>query len=299
MILFRRFVFRLLNYVFFFLWPNLRRVCCFYLFIYWQSCGKRLILYLNRTGMKFSIITTTYNSAATIGDTVRSVADQIFDGEVEYIIIDGGSTDATLEVLAAYMDVVTTIVSESDKGLYDAMNKGIRMATGDVVGILNSDDFYTSSDVLATVAREFERNGVDAVFGDVHFVDPKNLDNCVRYYPSRHFVPAAMRYGFMPAHPSFYVKRECYVRYGGYDLSYRIASDYDLMVRFFHKHKISYAYINKDMVTMRTGGLSTKNLKNRLLITVEDVKACRKNGLYSNILLMSLKYFYKVFELRF
>lgn len=249
--------------------------------------------------MKISVITVTYNSAATIESAIESVAAQKFDGDIEYIVVDGGSTDGTLKIVERHSDVVDVWVSEPDRGLYDAMNKGLRLATGDIVGFLNSDDFYTSDDVLDTVAGEMNRQGVDAVFGDIHFVHPSNLNKSVRYYSSRHFVPAALRYGFMPAHPSFYVKRECYVRYGGYDLSYRIASDYDLMVRFFHKHKISYAYINKDMVTMRTGGLSTKNLKNRLLITVEDVKACRKNGLYSNILLMSLKYFYKVFELRF
>lgn len=249
--------------------------------------------------MKFSIITTAYNSAATIGNTVESVATQVFDGEIEYIVVDGGSTDGTLEVLTRYKDVMDILVSESDNGLYDAMNKGIKLATGDVVGMLNSDDFYTSNDVLATIAEEFKRKDVDAVFGDVHFVKPDDLGKCVRYYSSRVFAPKALRFGFMPAHPSFYVRRECYRRYGCYDLAYRIASDYDLMVRLFYKHKITYSYIKKDMVTMRTGGLSTKNLKNRFLSMIEDVKACRKHGLYSNWLLMSLKYFYKVFEIRF
>lgn len=248
--------------------------------------------------MKISVITVTYNSAATIESAIESVAAQNFDGAIEYIVIDGGSTDGTQDILKRHPEVITAWISEPDRGLYDAMNKGIRLATGDIVGFLNSDDFYTSPDVLATVAREISARGVDAVFGDIHFVHPSDLRKSVRYYSSRHFVPAALRYGLMPAHPSFYVRRDCYLRYGGYDLSYRIASDYDLMVRFFYKHKISYAYIHKDMVTMRTGGLSTKNLKNRWLITVEDVKACRKNGMYSNLFLMSLKYFYKVFELR-
>lgn len=248
--------------------------------------------------MKISIVTTTYNSVATIRNTVESVAAQVFDGEVEYIVVDGGSTDGTLEVLAHYADVVKVLVSEPDKGLYDAMNKGIRLATGDVVGILNSDDFYTSDDVLAAIAGEFEEKNVDAVYGDIHFVDPDNLGKCVRFYSSAVFSPARLRFGFMPAHPSFYVKRACYERYGLYDLDYRIASDYDLMVRFFYKHKITYSYIKKDMVTMRTGGLSTKNLKNRFLITSEDVKACRKYGMYSNWLLMSVKYLYKIFEFR-
>ena len=250
--------------------------------------------------MKISVITTTYNSADTLKDTIESVASQVFSGQVEYIVVDGGSTDGTLDLLARYPEVVSVLVSEPDKGLYDAMNKGIRLATGDVVGMLNSDDFYTSNDVLATIAAEFERKkDIDAVFGDIHFVNPKNLDKCVRYYSSALFFPKALRFGFMPAHPSFYVRRECYEKYGGYDLGYRIASDYDLMVRFFHKYQISYSYIKKDMVTMRTGGISTKSLKNRFLITEEDVKACRKYGLYSNKYLMALKYFYKIFEIRF
>ena len=264
----------------------------------WSLYRNFLNLYENRVNMKFSIVTTTYNSVATVRNTVESVAAQVFDGDIEYIVVDGGSTDGTLELLAHYTDVVDILVSEPDTGLYDAMNKGIQLATGDVVGILNSDDFYTSDDVLATIAAEFERKNVDAVFGDIHFVNPNDLDKCVRYYSSRVFTPNALRFGFMPAHPSFYVRRECYRRYGCYDLAYRIASDYDLMVRFFYKHKITYSYIKKDMVTMRTGGLSTKNLKNRILITTEDVKACRKNGMYSNWLLMSFKYFYKVFEIR-
>lgn len=246
--------------------------------------------------MKISVITTTYNSASTVQDTIESVGRQVFDGEVEYIIIDGGSTDATLDIVGQYPGLVTKVISEPDSGLYDAMNKGIRLATGDVVGILNSDDFYTSDDVLATIAGEFERKEVDAVYGDVHFVRPDNLDKCVRYYSSSMFSPFFLRFGFMPAHPSFYVRRKCYEQYGLYDTSYRIASDYDMMVRLFYKYKITYSYIKRDMVTMRTGGLSTKNLKNRMLITSEDVKACRRNGLYSNVAMISLKYLYKIFE---
>ncbi len=246
--------------------------------------------------MKISVITTTYNSASTVQDTIESVGRQVFDGEVEYIIIDGGSTDATLDIVGQYPGLVTKVISEPDSGLYDAMNKGLRLATGDVVGILNSDDFYTSDDVLATIAGEFERKEVDAVYGDVHFVRPDNLDKCVRYYSSSMFSPFFLRFGFMPAHPSFYVRRECYEQYGLYDTSYRIASDYDMMVRLFYKYKITYSYIKRDMVTMRTGGLSTKNLKNRMLITSEDVKACRRNGLYSNVAMISLKYLYKIFE---
>lgn len=249
--------------------------------------------------MKISVITATYNSAATLRSTIESVGSQKFEGEVEYIIMDGGSTDQTLDIIAQYSHIVTKVVSQSDKGLYDAMNKGIALSTGDVVGILNSDDFYTSDDVLSTIANEFANKSVEAVYGDIHFVKPDNLTKCVRYYSSSSFSPWTLRFGIMPAHPSFYVRRECYEKYGVYDLNYRIASDYDLMVRFFYKHKIKYSYVKKDMVTMRTGGVSTKNLQNRMLITREDVKACRKYGLYTNVFFVSLKYFYKIFELKF
>lgn len=248
--------------------------------------------------MKISIITVTYNSILTIRSTIESVKNQIFNGEIEYIIIDGGSTDGTQDVIAEYENIVTTFISEKDRGIYDAMNKGIALATGDIVGILNSDDFYTDTDVLEVIASEFEQKQVDAVFGDIHFVNPKDLSKCVRYYSSSIFSPRSLRFGIMPAHPSFYVKRGYYKKYGTYDLNYCIASDYDLMVRFFYKYKITYSYIKKDMVTMRTGGLSTKSVKNRMLITKENVRACKKYGLYTNLFIISLKYFYKIFELK-
>ena len=248
--------------------------------------------------MKITVITATYNSAATLRSTIESVGCQKYNGEIEYIIMDGGSTDQTLDIISQYPNIVTKVVSQPDKGLYDAMNKGIALATGDVIGILNSDDFYTSDDVLSVIADEFANKSVDAVYGDIHFVNPNNLTRCVRYYSSATFSPWTLRFGIMPAHPSFYVNHECYERYGAYDLNYRIASDYDLMVRFFYKHKITYSYVKKDMVTMRTGGVSTRNVRNRLLITQEDVKACRKHGLYTNVLFVSLKYFCKIFELR-
>lgn len=179
------------------------------------------------------------------------------------------------------------------------MNKGVAMATGDIVGILNSDDFYTSDDVLETIAAAFDKDiGIEAVYADIHFVNNDNLGKCVRYYSSAPFRPWMMRFGFMPAHPSFYVRRDIYKKYGTFSLDYRIASDYDLLVRLFYKHRIKTRYIKKDFVTMRTGGISTKNLRNRWLISKENVTACRRNGLYTNICLISLKYLYKIFEFR-
>ncbi len=251
--------------------------------------------------MTISIITTTYNSGKTIADTLKSVLAQTYKN-IDYWIVDGCSTDNTLDIIHEYEPLFEGrlhYISEPDKGLYDAMNKGIERCTGDVVGILNSDDFYTSPDVLARVADEFARcKDIDAVYGDVHFVREEDLNRCVRYYSSKRFAPRYLRFGFMPAHPSFYVKRSVYQEAGGYALDYKIASDYDMMVRLFHKHKIRANYIAMDFVTMRTGGVSNANMKSRLLTTREDVKACRRYGLYSNLFFVSLKYLYKIFEFK-
>lgn len=247
--------------------------------------------------MKITIVTTTYNSADTVRHTFESVLAQTHK-DIEYWVIDGGSEDDTLGLIKEYeplFDGRMKWVSEPDNGLYDALNKGISRATGDVVGILNSDDFYTSHTVLEQVAAGFS-DDVDAVYGDIHFVRPSDLGKCVRYYSSKLFRPWALRFGFMPAHPSFYVRREVYERCGGYALDYKLAADYDMMVRLFYKEKIRYRYLSVDMVTMRTGGMSTKNVRNRLLLTKEDVKACRRYGLYSNFLMCSCKYAVKLFE---
>lgn len=250
--------------------------------------------------MTISLITATYNSASTIADTLKSVLEQTYK-DIEYWIIDGCSKDGTMDILRHYEPMFggrLHIVSEPDKGIYDAMNKGIALATGDVVGILNSDDYYTSCDALATIAGFFKQDRADAMYGDIHFVNDNNPEKCVRYYSSALFRPWLLRFGFMPAHPSFYVRREVYRKYGTFSLDYKIASDYDLMVRLFYKHRIKARYIKKDFVTMRTGGISTKSVKNRLLISREDVKACRRNGLYTNIAFISVKYLYKIFEFK-
>lgn len=249
--------------------------------------------------MKISLITATYNSAATLKATFMSVLSQTYT-DIDYWVIDGGSTDGTIDIIKEYETVFggrMHYISEKDRGIYDAMNKGISRCTGDVVGILNSDDYFTSDDVLQNVAQTFSSNEtIDAVYGDIHFVNDSNPDKIVRYYSSKMFRPFWLRFGFMPAHPSFYVKQKIYQEHGGYSLDYKIAADYDMMVRLFYKHKIQAEYIKKDFVTMRTGGISTKNVRNRLLITKEDVKACRAYGMYTNQLMISVKYLYKIFE---
>ena len=247
-----------------------------------------------------SIITATYNSAETINDTIKSVLCQT-NKDFEYIIVDGGSTDETIDIVKSCESEFSgrlKWVSEKDKGIYDAMNKGIKMASGDIIGILNSDDYYTSDDILQTIADAFKCQNVDAIYGDIHFIKDGVPDKCVRYYSSRLFSPFWLRFGFMPAHPSFYCKREVFDKSGLYRLDYKIGSDYEMMVRLFRKHKISSRYVPKDFVTMRTGGASNSNLQSRLTLIKEDVKACRDNGIYTNELFICLKFLYKIFEFR-
>ena len=251
--------------------------------------------------MKISIITASYNSAATIGKTIESVLGQTYK-DIDYWIIDGQSTDGTIDIIRSYEPLFEGrlhYVSERDRGIYDAMNKGIKLCSGDVVGILNSDDYFTEADVVGRIAEAFHLHpAIDAVYGDVHFIHPSEPDKVVRYYSSAMFHPFWLRFGFMPAHPSFYVRREVYQKHGDYSLDYKIAADYDMMVRLFHKGRIKAHYIKYDFVTMRTGGVSTKNFRNRLLITREDVKACKRYDLYTNVFFISVKYIYKVFEFK-
>lgn len=248
-----------------------------------------------------SIITATFNSAKTLKDTIQSVLRQT-NKDFEYLIIDGGSTDETIDIVKSYESEFSgrlKWVSEKDEGIYDAMNKGIKMASGDVVGILNSDDYFTSDDILQTVDNAFKSHEIDAIYGDIHFIRDGNPQKCVRYYSSRMFRPFWLRFGFMPAHPSFYCKREVFEKAGLYSLDYKIGADYEMMVRLFKKYRIKSLYINKDFVTMRTGGASNNNVRSRITLINEDVKACKENGVYTNSLFVMIKYLYKVFEFRF
>lgn len=249
--------------------------------------------------MRISIITATFNSGETIRDTIESVLRQSFT-DFDYIIKDGGSKDDTLSIVREYAPKFgdrLKVISEPDKGIYDAMNKGLQLATGDVVGLLNSDDFFTSDDALKTIADAYEQYGADAIYGDIHFVNDDDLTKCVRYYSSAVFRRSLMRYGMMPAHPSFYCKRSVYEKYGYFDTSYKIAADFESLLRFIYLGNIKTQYIKKDFVTMRTGGASTAGLASRQLIMKEHLRALKKNGIYSNAFLLSLRYFYKIYEL--
>ena len=251
--------------------------------------------------MKVSIITVTYNSGRTLSDTLESVLRQTYT-DIELVVVDGLSTDNTMEVVRQYEPKFgerMRYISEKDQGLYDAMNKGISMATGDVVGILNSDDYFSADDVIERVVQAFQQDEkTDAIYGDVHFIHDGEPDKCVRYYSSALFRPWLLRFGFMPAHPSFYARKRVYEKYGLYSLDYKIAADYEMMVRLFYKHKIGARYVKMDFVTMRIGGISTRNIHSRLQISKEDVVACKRNGLYTNIVFICVKYFAKVFEFK-
>lgn len=250
--------------------------------------------------MKISLITITYNSDKTLRDTIQSVLSQSYLN-IEYIIVDGLSKDRTVDVIKEYEPKFKgrlRWISEKDSGLYDAMNKGIQMATGNVVGILNSDDFFTNTDIISQVAKAFEQDmDLGAVYGDTHFVNPDNLHKCVRYYSSKVFKRGLMRLGFMPAHPSFYVRTNYFEKYGLYKTDYKVAADFEFLLRIIYKGKIKTKYLPLDMVTMRTGGVSTSGLQSHKRIMKEHLRACRENGIYTNVFLLSLRYIYKVGEL--
>lgn len=248
--------------------------------------------------MKITVITTTFNSASTVEDTFLSVLGQTFK-DIEYLVIDGCSKDGTIDIIKAYEPKFNgrmRWVSQKDNGVYDAMNKGIRMATGDVIGFLNSDDFFTKKDCLQTIADAFGDDDIDATYGNIHYVNPDDLTLMVRFYSSKRFRPSLMRLGFMPAHPSFYCKRSVYEKLGVFDTSYKIASDFELLLRFIYVNHIRTRYIAKDFVTMRMGGLSTSGFRSHQQIMKDHRRALKANHVYSNFFILCMRYVYKSYE---
>lgn len=232
--------------------------------------------------MRISIVTVCYNSAQTIGDTLQSVCAQTYR-DIEHIVIDGQSKDNTLEVVAIKGIHVSKVVSEADKGIYDAMNKGITLATGEIIGFINADDFYASPDAIAKVAAIFSNPDVEACYGDLCYVKQENTLALVRYWKSSEFHPGAFESGWCPPHPTFFVRREVYQRFGGFDLSYKIAADVELMIRFLEVHRIRAKYIPFVLVKMRMGGTTNKNLKNILCQNREILSALHSHELKSSV----------------
>lgn len=225
--------------------------------------------------MKISVITAVYNSRDTIAASLDSVLAQSHD-DVELIVIDGGSTDGTLEVLRSYGDSIAVLVSEPDRGIYDALNKGLRLAGGEAVGFLHSDDVFADADALARVAGGFRSDEIEAVYGDLVYVRRDDTRQVVRYWQAGSYDPGRLRRGWMPPHPAFYARRSVYERLGGFDTRYRIAADYDCMLRFL-SGGVRAAYVPQVLVKMRLGGASNRSLRNILNKSREDYAALKAN----------------------
>lgn len=242
-----------------------------------------------------SIITVTFNAAHTLAGTLESVATQTCP-EVEHIVVDGASTDDTLMVVEQHGRHVGKLISEPDQGIYDAMNKGLRLATGDVIGFLNADDVYADTGVLARVAAIMEAEGLDALYGDAEFVSPDRPDRPLRRYRSDRFRPDRIAWGWMPAHPALFLRREVFDRFGMFRTDYRIAGDFELVARIFHGGTLRYRHLPEVLVRMRTGGISTGGWRNTVLLNREVLRACRDNGIPTSLLKILSKYPVKLLE---
>ncbi len=243
--------------------------------------------------LKISLITVTRNAQKNLGSCVDSVITQNYTN-LEYIIIDGASTDDTLQIIREYGPHITSFISEPDLGIYDAMNKGIGMATGDIIGILNSDDYFAYNDVIGSVAAAFADPDVDIVYGDLDYIDPNG--SVVRKWRSGAYVQGMFNYGWMPPHPTFYCRRGLFEKLGFYDLQYGTAADYELMLRFMHANTVKVHYLNKIMVKMMTGGASNKSYSNRIKAWRSDLKAMRKNGVSIPLMCIIFKPLRKIFQ---
>jgi glycosyltransferase len=227
--------------------------------------------------MRISVITVAYNSAATIAETLKSVAGQAHS-DIEHLIIDGASTDNTIAVVCSYGAHAATVVSESDEGIYDAMNKGLRLATGDFVGFLNADDTFANADCVSRIARAAEALSVDAVYGDLLYVRKDRPEEIVRHWRSGQFKRSKLRFGWMPPHPTLYVRRTRIAEIGPFDSNFRIAADYDFMLRYLGRSGLGVAYIPHVLVRMQTGGASNRSLGALFQKSREDLHALRRNS---------------------
>ncbi len=243
--------------------------------------------------MLISIITAVLNKRDTIEDCIMSVQSQTYRN-IEHIIVDGGSRDGTLEIIKKHQNNIAKVVSEPDNGIYDALNKGFKLATGDIIGFLHADDIYASETVLEKVIDVFIKYDVDSCYGDLLYVDKNNINKVIRYWKSSEFKEGSFKYGLHPPHPTFFVKKWVYDKYGGFNTDFKISSDYELMLRFLEKYKIKAYYIPEVLVKMRWGGKSNKSLKNIIYQTLEDYRAWKINGLGNNFFPVLLKKLRKI-----
>ncbi len=245
--------------------------------------------------IKISIITVVFNNGKTIEDTIRSIESQTYR-DVEHIVIDGGSTDETLDVIRRHQDKIAKFISEPDRGIYDAMNKGLGLATGEVIGFLNADDVYADHGVLERVSAIMAKEGLDALFGDAEFVSSARPNHPLRRYRSDRFCPERIAWGWMPAHPALFLKRSVFERFGQFRTDYRIAGDFELVARIFHGGTLSYRHMPEVLVRMRTGGISTGGWRNTILLNREVLRACRENGIPTSLPKILSKYPAKLLE---
>lgn len=238
--------------------------------------------------MKISIITITFNSASTIEETILSVINQSY-ANIEYIIVDGKSSDDTLKIIEKYKESISKLVSEQDDGLYDALNKGIEMATGEIIGILHSDDFYIDNKVIEKYVALFQKTDADAVYSDLYYVDKSDTHKIIRQWKSGEYSETSFLNGWMPPHPTFFVRKNTYTQFGKFNTQFKSAADYELMLRFIQKHKIKIAYLPEYTIKMRVGGKSNVSIQNRVNANMEDRKAWKINGLKPRFYTLYLK----------
>lgn len=235
-----------------------------------------------------TVITVAFNSVATIEDTIVSVIEQGYSN-IEYLIIDGGSTDGTLDIIKKYERKIDYWVSEKDCGIYDAMNKGVSLAAGDYIGMLNSDDFFSDPSAIDKIVSGVVSSNADAVFSCLDIVDRSNQNRILRKYRIPRFSPFMLRMGVMPPHPTFYCRKSCYEKAGLYRTDFRIAADFEMLVRLLIKEKITWHFIDCVTVKMRSGGVSSSGINSSLVVNREIIRACAENGLYTNIFILALK----------
>lgn len=245
--------------------------------------------------MKVSVTTVCLNSVATIEDTIRSILSQDYK-HIEYIIIDGGSTDGTLKIIKKYRDRIHKYISEPDDGIYHAMNKGIKLSTGNIVGFLNSGDIYASENVIGKIVESIQARNADCCYGDLEYVAENNPSKTVRRWISQPYQDGLFEKGWHPPHPTFFAKKTVFDKYGAFDLNYDISADYELMLRFLKKHSTRSCYIPSVLVKMRTGGKSNKNLWQIIKANMECFRAWKKNGLRVSPLIMLRKPFSKLVQ---